>query len=146
MGYVDGSVSPQVISLIASAKTSKKAWDKLLYLFASKARAHVLGLKERLTLMRHENKPVSQYLQDVKVISGELVIIDVPLFVDDLLLYSLNGVGSEFKEIAAIVRSCDSSTSFENLHDMLVEHETALTCADIAIAGPVITANVTQSS
>ncbi|CAB4273455.1 unnamed protein product [Prunus armeniaca] len=50
------SVSPQVISLIASAKTSKEAWDKLLRLFASKARARVLGLKERLTLLRRENK------------------------------------------------------------------------------------------
>lgn len=96
--------------------------------------------------MRRENKPVSQYLQDVKVIFGELAIIDVPIFVDDILFYSLNGVGSEFKEIVAIVRSCDSSTSFENLHNMLVEHETAFTSADTAVAAPVITANVTQNS
>ncbi|XP_034217476.1 uncharacterized protein LOC117629064 [Prunus dulcis] len=140
------SVSPQVISLIASAKTSKEAWDKLLHLIASKAGARVLGLKERLTLMRHENKLVSQYLQDVKVISDELAIIDIPLFDDDLPFYSLNGVGSEFKEIVAIVSSHDSSTLFENLHDMLVEHETALTRADIVVVAPVITANVTQSS
>ncbi|KAI5313965.1 hypothetical protein L3X38_043141 [Prunus dulcis] len=140
------SVSPQVISLIASAKTSQEAWDKLLHLFASKARARVLGLKERLTLMRRENKPVSQYLQDVKVIADELAIIDVPLSDDDLLLYILNGVGSEFKEITAVVRSRDTSISFENLHDKLVEHEAALTRADAPVTTPVITANVTQSS
>ncbi|CAL2238106.1 unnamed protein product [Prunus armeniaca] len=140
------SVSPQVISLIASAKTSKEAWDKLLHLYASKARARVLGLKERLTLMRREDKPVSQYLQDVKVIADELAIIDVPLSDDDLLLYILNGVGSEFKEIAAVVRSRDTSISFENLHDKLVEHEAALTRADAPVTTPVITANVTQSS
>lgn len=54
--------------------------------------------------------------------------------------------GSEFKEIAAIVRSRDASTSFENIHDMLVKHETTLMRADTTIAAPVITAIVTQSS
>lgn len=58
------SISPQVISLIASAKTSKEAWDKLLHLFASEARAHVRGLKERLTLLRRdrEHKSVSGHI------------------------------------------------------------------------------------
>ncbi|KAM2697975.1 hypothetical protein EV1_037030 [Malus domestica] len=140
------SVSPQVISLIASAKTSKEAWDKLLHLFASKARACVLGLKKRLTLLRRENKPVSEYLQEVRVIADELAIIDVPLSDDDLLLYILNGVGSDFKEIAAVVRSRDTSISFENLHDKLVEHEAALKRDDTVVAAPVITANVTQTS
>ncbi|KAI5336426.1 hypothetical protein L3X38_015693 [Prunus dulcis] len=140
------SVSPQVISLIASAKTSKEAWDKLLRLFASKARARVLGLKERLTLLRRENKSVSEYLQEVRVIADELAIIDVPLSDDDLLLYILNGVGSDFKEIAAVVRSRDTSISFENLHDKLVEHEAALKRDDTVVAAPVITANVTQTS
>ncbi|XP_021825724.1 uncharacterized protein LOC110766666 [Prunus avium] len=80
------------------------------------------------------------------VISDELAIIDVPLSNDDLLFYILNGVGSEFKEIAAVIRSCDTSISFENLHDKLVEHEAALTRADATVATPVIIANVTQSS
>nr|XP_008356527.2 uncharacterized protein LOC103420244 [Malus domestica] len=113
------SVSPQVISLIASAKTSNEAWDKLLHLFASKTRARVLD---------------------------ELAIIDVPLSNDDLLLYILNGVGSDFKEIAAVVRSRDTSISFENLHDKLVEHEAALKRDDTIVVAPVITANVTQTS
>ncbi|KAB2626027.1 hypothetical protein D8674_017687 [Pyrus ussuriensis x Pyrus communis] len=140
------SVSPQVISLIASAKTSKEAWDKLLHLFASKARARVLGLKERLTLLRRENKPISEYLQEVRIIADELAIIDVPLSDDDLLLYILNGVGSDFKEIAAVVRSRDTLISFENLHDKLVEHEAALKRDDTIVVPPVITANVTQTS
>ncbi|KAI5337261.1 hypothetical protein L3X38_016530 [Prunus dulcis] len=95
--------------------------------------------------MHCENKPVSQYLQDVKVITDEFAIIDVPLSDDDLLLYILNGVRSEFKEIVAVVRSHDTSISFENLHDKLVEHEAALTRADATVATPIITANVSQS-
>ncbi|XP_050113878.1 uncharacterized protein LOC126592191 [Malus sylvestris] len=135
-----------VISLIASAKTSKEAWDKLLHLFASKARACVLGLKELLTLLRRENKPVSEYLQEVHVIANELAIIDVPLSDDDRILYILNGVGSDFKEIVAVVRSRDTSISFENLHDKLVEHEAALKRDDTVVATLVITASVTQTS
>ena len=118
------SVSEQVIPLIASSKTSKNAWDKLTQLYANKTRSRVLTLKERLTLMRRDTQPVSVFLQAVKAILDELAIIDAPLSDDDIVLHVLNGVGPEFKDIAAVVRASDTSISFENMYDKLIEHET----------------------
>ncbi|XP_021803018.1 uncharacterized protein LOC110747119, partial [Prunus avium] len=83
------SVSEQIISLIATATTSKVAWDKLNQLYASKAQSRVMGLKE----MRRDSKPVSEYLQCVKAIADELALIDVPLSDDDLFIHILNDVG-----------------------------------------------------
>ncbi|KAI5327277.1 hypothetical protein L3X38_026673 [Prunus dulcis] len=65
---------PQVISVISSAKTSKEAWDKLLHLFASKACARILGPKERLTLLRRENKLTPTALKRDDTVIATLVI------------------------------------------------------------------------
>ncbi|XP_070677804.1 uncharacterized protein [Malus domestica] len=119
-------VSEQIISLISSSKTSKEAWDKLTKLYANKTRSRVLNLKKRLTLMRRDTQPVSVFLQAIKAIIDELAIIDSPLSDDDVVLHVLNGVGPAFKEIVAVVRASDTSISFENLYDKLIEHETFL--------------------
>ncbi|KAI5337848.1 hypothetical protein L3X38_017119 [Prunus dulcis] len=137
-------VSEQVISLIASAKTSKAAWDKLSQLFANRTRSRVISLKERLTLTRHDSKPATAYLQTVKAISDELALIDAPVTDDDLVIHILNGVSPEFKELAAGARARESSISFEELHEKLVEYEAALQCEDTHTASPVITANINQ--
>ncbi|CAB4285882.1 unnamed protein product [Prunus armeniaca] len=92
-------VFKRVISLIATATTSKVAWDKLNQLYAIKARSRVMGLKEHISLMRHDSK---------------LAVIDVLLFDDDLVIHILNGVSREFKEISADIRACDSSISFSS--------------------------------
>ncbi|XP_021834446.1 uncharacterized protein LOC110774211 [Prunus avium] len=120
------SVSEQVISLIATTTTSKVAWEKLNQLYASKARSRVMGLKERLSLMHRDSKPISEYLQCVKAIADELALIDLPLSNDDLVIHILNGVAPEFKEISAPVCARDSSISFETLYDKLVEYEATL--------------------
>ncbi|XP_021819723.1 uncharacterized protein LOC110761548 [Prunus avium] len=140
------SVSDQVISLIAYAKTSKQAWDKLTTLYANKAHARVLALKERLTLMHRDTKSVVEFLQAVKAIIDELSLIDVPLFDDDVVLHVLNGVGPDFKEIVAVIRARDTSISFKNLYDKLIEHEALLQRDDFVHSSSIVTANVAQNS
>ncbi|XP_070670238.1 uncharacterized protein [Malus domestica] len=66
------------------------------------------------------------FLQAIKAIIDELAIIDSPLSDDDVALHVFSGVGPAFKEIATVVRASDTSISFENLYDKLIEHETFL--------------------
>lgn len=54
------------------------------------------------------------------------VIIDHPVSDDDLTIYILNGLGPEFRDIAAPIRARDTSLKFEELHDLLVGHENYL--------------------
>ena len=48
---------------------------------------------------------MAEYLQLIKAISDELAIIDAPFSEDDIIIHALNGLGPEFKEIAAAVRA-----------------------------------------
>ncbi|KAM2931499.1 hypothetical protein FF1_039693 [Malus domestica] len=95
--------------------------------------------------MCHDTQHVSVFLQAIKVIINELAIIDSPLSDDDVVLRVLNGVGPAFKEIDVVVRTSDTSISFENLYDKLIEHETFLQRdAPLAVVTPM-TALVAQA-
>jgi transposase InsO family protein len=85
-----------------------------------------MQLKEDLTLSTRGNRTVTEFLQAIKMLADELAIIDHPVSDDDLTLYILNGLGPEFREIAAPIRARDTSLKFEDLHDLLVGHESYL--------------------
>jgi hypothetical protein len=46
---------------------------------------------------------VSEYLYAIKVIVGELIMIDFSISADDITLYALNGFGSNFDDIAVLI-------------------------------------------
>ena len=85
-----------------------------------------MQLKEDLTLSTRGNRTVTEFLQAMKMIADELAIIDYSVTDDDLTLYLLNGLGPEFREIAAPIRARETSLKFEELHDLLVGHESYL--------------------
>ncbi|RVW53657.1 Retrovirus-related Pol polyprotein from transposon RE2 [Vitis vinifera] len=137
-------LSPAMIPLIATSQTSYQAWTKLTKLYASRSRTRVMQLKEDLTLMQRGNRSITEYLHSVKTIANELALIDAPLSQDDITLYVLHGLGSDFRDIIAPIRARESSLSFEELHDLLLGHEAYLRRLDSTAQSLVITANTTQ--
>ncbi|CAL8165948.1 unnamed protein product [Prunus armeniaca] len=138
------SVSESVISLIAAASTSKATWDKLTKLYANHTRSRVMSLKERLTLACRDSKPMMEFLQSIKALANELALIDSLIFDDDLVIHILNGLGSDFKEIVVAIRARETPITFEELHDKLVDFESAIKRHDTPPEPLVVTANNTQ--
>ena len=130
--------------LIATAKTSQQAWQKLHTLYASRSRTRVMQLKEELTLIQRGNKTITDYLHIVKTLADEIAIIDHPLSDDDLTLDILHGLGADFREIVAPIRAWEKSLTFEELYDLLIGHETYLCCLEAATQQLVISANYTN--
>lgn len=120
------STSTTITPLLASCKTSQEAWTQLTCLYAVKSSTHAMQLKEELTLNNHGNQTITKFLQAVKLIADELTIIDYPISDDDLTLYILNGLGLEYREIAAPIRAQEKPIWFEELHDLLVGHDNFL--------------------
>ncbi|KAJ0025658.1 hypothetical protein Pint_06812 [Pistacia integerrima] len=113
------STSPSITPLITTAKTSHEAWKKLKTLYASRSCTSAMQLKEELTLIQRDNRSITNYLHVVKALVDEIAIIDHPISNDDLTLYVLNGLGLDFREIAATIRAREKSLVFEELHDLL---------------------------
>ncbi len=76
-----------------------------------------------------QNKSVFAYIQSLKSIADELAITHEKIKDDDLTLYALDGLGNEYKEIAATIRARNTPMTFKELHDKLVDYETFLTCS-----------------
>ncbi|KAF5471721.1 hypothetical protein F2P56_008494 [Juglans regia] len=110
------STSPTITPLIATAQTSHEAWKKLTSLYASRSRTRAMQLKEEIALIQHGNQSITEYLHAIKALADEIAIID------ELTLYVLHGLGFDFLEIAAPIRSRENPLAFEELHDLLVGH------------------------
>jgi len=92
-------------------------------MFASKTRSRIMHLKERLSRTTKGSKSVSEYLQGIKSISDELAVINKPVDDDDLVIHALSGIGSEYKEVSAALRTRENPIAFAELHDLLVDYE-----------------------
>ncbi|KAF5481757.1 hypothetical protein F2P56_002385 [Juglans regia] len=144
LNAIFASISEAVMPLIAMTTTSRDAWQYLARLFARKSRARIMQLKEDLTLIQWGTRTVSEFLHAVKVIADELSLIDAPVLDDDLTLYVLNGLGSEFRDMVAPIRMRETALSFAELHDLLIGHEHYLKRTDGNTSTLVVTANSTQ--
>ena len=66
---------------------------------------------------------IIEYVQIVQIIKDELAIINVPIDENDLTSRVLHNLSLDCKEISVAIRSRDTSITFEELHNKLVEHE-----------------------
>lgn len=96
---------------------------------------------------------VSEFLHAVKVVADELSLIDAPVSDDDLTLYVLNGLGSEFRDMVApisrnseprLLNARETALSFAELHDLLIGHEHYIKRMDGNASALVVTANSSQ--
>ncbi|XP_042950300.1 uncharacterized protein LOC122282414 [Carya illinoinensis] len=133
------SISTTITSFLTSCKTSHEAWAALTCLYKGKYRTRTMQLKEDLTLSTRSSRSVIEFLQAMKIIAYELAIIDHPISDDDLILYILNGLGPEFRDIAAPIRAKETSLKFEEIHDLLVGHENYIRRMENQLASNLIT-------
>ncbi|XP_041025297.1 uncharacterized protein LOC121265676 [Juglans microcarpa x Juglans regia] len=140
LAYTSTSVTP----LIASSKTSHEAWSTLTHLYAGKSRTRAMQLKEELTLSQRGDRTVIEVLHHMKLLVDELALIDHPISNDDHTLYVLNGLGPTYREIVVPIRTRETSLTFEELHDLLVEHESYFHSLNTTAQSMVVSAHYTQ--
>ena len=143
-----GSLSHKVVPVVRSCKTSAETWTRLAKNYVNPSSSRTMGLTEQLTLISRGSQPVVEYLATIRNIADELALIGALVPNQYLITHTLNGVGPEFKELAAAVWARDTMISFDELHDKLVEYESFLKQEELRSAGNLgnIIANVTHFS
>jgi hypothetical protein len=141
------SVTATVVTHLGTVKTSQQAWDILKTMYAGRSRVRVMALKQRISTFAKGTQSMAVFLQGIKAISDELSIIDNPLDNTDLVIHTLNGLGSEYKEISAALRSRETPIEFAELHEKLMDFETLMQRDNSASQEPtVVTANTANRS
>jgi hypothetical protein len=64
-----------------------------------------MQLKEELIMINKGNQSIQTCLHSVKSLAYEISLIDHSISEDDLTLYILNGLGTDFHEIAGPIRA-----------------------------------------
>ncbi|KAH7524778.1 hypothetical protein FEM48_Zijuj06G0155300 [Ziziphus jujuba var. spinosa] len=76
----------------------------------------------------------------------ELALLNMPISNKDLTLYIINGLSPELKDMAATFRTRESSISYVDLHEQLIEHDSYLKRIATLMDNMAIIANVVYCS
>ncbi|KAH0678910.1 hypothetical protein KY284_019995 [Solanum tuberosum] len=79
------------------------------------------SLRDQLTRLTKDSQPVTEYLQNI--ISDELSTAGAPVTKSELIVKILSGLGPEFREISTVIRVHDSTITYEELYEKLLDHE-----------------------
>ncbi|KAJ0568084.1 putative RNA-directed DNA polymerase [Helianthus annuus] len=121
-----GSCSDQIQPIVSSAKTARKAWELLNSSYASRSRSRIISLKSRLAKNRRGNRSISDYLYEMKSLFDELAIAQSPMSEEDLVVHIMNQLGDDYSNLVASFRTRDTTISFADLFEKLLDHERTL--------------------
>nr|XP_016485491.1 PREDICTED: uncharacterized protein LOC107805904 [Nicotiana tabacum] len=117
------SVNPTLAPTVAVAISAKAAWDALHTAYANKSQTRIFSLRDRLARLTKDSRPVTDYLHQVRSICDELATAGAPVSNTELIVKILSRLGSEFRELSADIRARDSTISYEELYEKLLDHE-----------------------
>ena len=69
---------------------------------------------------------MADYLHRVKSLADELAQAGSPLVTEELIVQILRGLGTEYREISAAIRARDTTISYEDLYDKLMDQDAFL--------------------
>lgn len=120
------SVDPTLASIVATSPSSKAAWDSLHLSYANKSHTRVLSLIDQLSRSTKDEKSIAEYLHEVRNICDELEVVSSPLPNAELVLKILNGLGCEYKNIAAGAHARADPIYFKELSIIFQDQEICL--------------------
>ncbi|KAK0597079.1 hypothetical protein LWI29_021647 [Acer saccharum] len=126
MNAIIGSLSPTIISFVASAKTSMEAWNILSNTYAKPSRGRIKQIKLLLKNSTKGTQSITEFLHSVKSRADELALLGAPVTDEDLTDRILDDLDDEYKELVRAVQARDNPISFDELHEKLLTFEASL--------------------
>ncbi|KAM0042261.1 putative transcription factor interactor and regulator CCHC(Zn) family [Helianthus debilis subsp. tardiflorus] len=130
LGALLGSCSDTIQPIVSSADTSNELFKRLTESYAGVSRSRVISLRSKLATHSKGNKPVAEYLNEMKAIADELALAQKPVDDDDLIVHVITHLGDDYKEISAALKIRDTPITFSDFYEKLVDHERSLQAAN----------------
>lgn len=97
--WINITLSPSVLAHVVGLKYARDVWLAFECRFVSLSRSHIIQLKTQLQTCKKGSQSIADYFQKVKYIADSLVASSYPINDDDLIIYILNGLQSEYAAI-----------------------------------------------
>ncbi|GAV81121.1 UBN2_3 domain-containing protein, partial [Cephalotus follicularis] len=113
------SVHAQVVGL----ESSHAVWQYLSSAFSSQSQVRIMQLRLSLHSLKKGADSMSSYLLKANSISGELFLASKPVSDDDMVLYILGGLSSEYASLVTSITTRVAPISVADLHGFLLNEE-----------------------
>ncbi|KAL0759898.1 hypothetical protein Bca101_076048 [Brassica carinata] len=141
-----GTISAPLQPLVSSATTTAGIWSLLSQTLGNPTRGHIRQLKLQVQSCTKGTKTISDYLRSIKVTTDELAQLGKPMDPEDISEYVLNGLPEEYKSEVDAIHGRDTTISFVELHERLLNREAMILCkAPVSTPETPITANATDT-
>jgi hypothetical protein len=131
------SVDPTLASTVAISPTAYKAWESLHTTFANKSQTQIISLQDQLARITKESRPITDYLRDISSIANELATAGEPISNSQLIVRILQGLGPDYKAISTAIRSRDTTITYEELYEKLLDYELFLQHKEAKVTPPL---------
>ncbi|KAL4570097.1 hypothetical protein LXL04_025748 [Taraxacum kok-saghyz] len=142
LGEILSSCSETIQSVVSSAESARKAFQRLTESYASVSRSRIISLKSRLANNPKGTRSITEFLHDMKHIADELALAQSPVDEEDLVVHILGQLGDEYAHIASALKIRDTPIKFPDLFEKLIDHKRTL--KDSAAPSVITTVNNTQ--
>ena len=95
---------------VLHCKSASEVWIVLEQNFSAKSKARALQLRLSLQTMKKDNSSVEDYILKMKSLALSLMAAGQQITDDELILYILGGLGSEFEDVIVNLTSRESIT------------------------------------
>ncbi|KAK8957728.1 hypothetical protein KSP39_PZI001284 [Platanthera zijinensis] len=126
LAWLTNSLSEAAVTQIGTCATSAEVWHSLEVLYGTLTRSQILQLKTELQSMTKGALSMADYVQRVKSISQNLANAGKPIDEDDLVMWLLRGLGSEFDPIVAAINLSRDSPTVDEVTALLFDFELRL--------------------
>lgn len=141
-----GAIETANQPLIARAKTALEAWQTLEATYGKPTRGHIKQIRNQLQQSNKGTKSIDEYMQLIKTRSDSLALLGSPMDVEDLTDIILDGLPDDYKAVIESVHARDTPITFVELHEKLINRETALQSPTVQAPSFPVTANHVQAS
>lgn len=127
MTLINATLSPAALAYVVGCSTSKEVWDALEKHYSSTSRTNVVNLKSDLqSILKKSGESIDDYVKRIKEIKDKLANVSSVVNDEDLFIYTLNGLPSEYNTFKTSLRTRSQPPSFAELHVLLKSEESAI--------------------
>ncbi|KAH9793691.1 retrovirus-related pol polyprotein from transposon RE1 [Citrus sinensis] len=124
LSWLFSTISEGILSSVLNYDTAFDVWKSIEKQFGVQSEAKVMQLRYELDTLRKESMSIEEYCSKMKILANKLACAGDNITEKDLLIRTLNGLGSGYLDLASIITA--NKMSYDDAYALLLTHEARL--------------------
>ncbi|XP_009369319.2 uncharacterized protein LOC103958737 [Pyrus x bretschneideri] len=123
LSWINSSLTPSVLSVVASKRSSHDTWEALEQRYASTSQNRILFLRNELMQTKKGDMSIADYLDRMNSIADNLALAGNPVNDDELVQIILNNLGPAYEMTVSAAQARDTPIAYPTLEAFLLTTE-----------------------